>query len=281
MGSSWKAWLDRLRPKAYGRKHSLVLLNGLAEQPESWYRNFRFWARYFDVHAPNVLAYSGTCLQRRIRDDEPISVDYLVERLHIYLDQFAQSPPYHMVSSSLGGKVAIEFAVRYPQLVSRLVLLCPSGMGDQERLPIMEGVRHSDYETLVRSVFYRPRVVDRDILRYYRHCFTNRRWKMGLLRTVRGTNDHIVRDKLRLVQQPTLFISGKEDRIVDPRVGAQAARDLANGHYLAIPHCGHAPQIEKAWLVNRLVVHFLTHPHPTSHPRLTQLFLHKPSRVTS
>ena len=32
-------------------------------------------------------------------------------------------------------------------------------------------------------------------------------------------------------------------------------------------------------LINRLVAHFLTSPHPTAHPRWTQLLLAKPSKV--
>src|SRR5580704_4352225 len=139
MGSSWKSLFERIRPRSYGRKQSLVLLNGLAEQAESWYRNNRYWSRYFDVLMPNLLAYEGEALHRRIRDGLPITVDYLVEQLYVYLDQFVQTPPYHIVSSSLGGKVAVEFAAKYPEMVSRVVLLCPSGMGDKEQLPIING----------------------------------------------------------------------------------------------------------------------------------------------
>lgn len=279
MGSPLKSWFERIRPRKYGRKRGLVLLNGLAEQQESWYRNARYWSRYFDVLTPNLLAYEGDALHRRIKDKLPITVDYLVEQLHSYLDQFVQTPPYHLVSSSLGGKVAIEFALKYPQLVSRMVLLCPSGMGDEEQLPIMEGVKHHDHKKLIASVFHRPRHVDRDMLRYYQTCFQSRKWKMGMLKTVKGTNDHIVRPKLPQVSKLTLFISGENDQIVDPRVGQRAASEIPQGHYLSIPNCGHAPQIEKPWLVNRLVVHFLTSPRPSSHPNFTQLILHKPSRV--
>jgi pimeloyl-ACP methyl ester carboxylesterase len=104
---------------------------------------------------------------------------------------------------------------------------------------------------------------------------------MGLLRVIRGTNDHVVRSKLRKIAAPTLYISGKEDKIVCPKVGREAAAELPSGQHLMVPRCGHAPQIEKPWLVNRLVVHFLTHPRPTSHPRFSQLILNKPSRVHS
>ena len=164
MPASWKGLFDRVRPKKYGRKPSLILLNGLAEQAESWYRNARFWERFFDVHTPNLMAYEGDALHRRIKAGEQITVDYLVDQLHTYVDQFVQTPPYHVVSSSLGGKVAVEFAARYPGLVNRLVLLCPSGMGDVERLPILEGNRINDYEAIIRAVFYRPRRADRDLL---------------------------------------------------------------------------------------------------------------------
>src|SRR4029077_20019094 len=94
MPASWKGLLDRVRPKKYGRRHSLILLNGLAEQAESWYRNVRFWGRYFDVHVRTLMASEGAGLHQRIRSGEPITVDYLVEQLHTYVMQFVQTPPY-------------------------------------------------------------------------------------------------------------------------------------------------------------------------------------------
>ena len=94
---------ERIRPKAYGRRQPLVLLNGLAEQAESWFKNRRYWARYFDVYAPNILVYDGEALHERLASGLAITVDYLVEQLHTYLTQFVQTPPYHLVASSLGG----------------------------------------------------------------------------------------------------------------------------------------------------------------------------------
>ena len=270
---------ERIRPKAYGRRQPLVLLNGLAEQAESWFKNRRYWARYFDVYAPNILVYDGGAIHERLASGLAITVDYLVEQLHTYLTQFVQTPPYHLVASSLGGKVAVEFAVKYPDLVSRIVLLCPSGMGDKEQLPVMEGVRRSDWNAVIRTVFHRPRYVDRDVVRYYKASILNRRWKTGFLRTIRGTFEHSVREKLKSIAVPTLFITGENDRVCDPAVAAQAARELPHGHFREIPTCGHAPQIERHWLVNRLVVHFLGAKNPTANPGWTKLFLAKPTRV--
>jgi pimeloyl-ACP methyl ester carboxylesterase len=257
---NWRAWWKQFQPPTYARRPPLVLINGLAEQAESWYSNLPFWRRYFDVHTPNILAYEGAALHRRIESGLPVSVAYLVEQLHQYLDAFAQAPPYALVASSLGGKVAVELAVRHPELVSRLVLLCPSGLGDEERLPIVEGVRRSDSQALVQSVFYNRRAVDPHLVAYYRRQMASKRWRLGVLRTVRGTQEHGVGDLLAEVPHPTLVVSGREDRIVDPEYAAMAVKTLPRGRHVVVPRCGHAPQLEKPWLVNRLVAHFLTRP---------------------
>jgi pimeloyl-ACP methyl ester carboxylesterase len=271
---------ERIRPKAYGRRQPLVLINGLAEQAESWYRNRRFWARYFDIHLPNFLVYDGDAIHSRIDEKKPISVDYLVEQLHQYLFHFAQTPPYHIVSSSLGGKIAVEFAARYPEMVNRMVLICPSGMGDKESLPIMEGVRKEDWNSVVRSVFHRRRYVDREMVRYYKAAVKNRRWKRGMLRTVNDTKEHTVRPRMAELKVPTLLVTAEFDRICCPKTAEEAAHDMPEGigHFLSIPKCGHAPQIERSRKVNRLVLSFLTDPNPTAHPSWTRQFLVKPTR---
>jgi len=273
--------IDRFRPKSYGRRPPLILLNGLAEQHESWFRNKRYWSRYFDVYAPNILVYDGAQLQGRIGDKEPITVDYVVEQLRLFVEQFVQNPPYHICSSSLGGKVAVEFAAKYPQLVNRIVLLCPSGMGDVEKLPIMEGVRGGakTMPNVVKSVFHNVRYIDRGLLQFYTKAIDDRKWKKGLLRTVNGTLDHTVRDKMKDVKAHTLLVTGEMDRVCDPKTAQEAAKELPNGYFLSIPGCGHAPQIERHWLINRLVTHFLTTNRPTATPRWTQLMLAKPSRA--
>jgi len=281
MSASWKGLLERVRSKKYGRRQPLILLNGLAEQAESWYRNVRFWGRYFDVHLPNMIAYDGPGLHQRIKSGEPVNIEYFVEQLHLYTQQFIQRPPYHIVSSSLGGKVAVEFAVKYPELVKRLVLICPSGMGDTERLPLMDGMQRSDHAGLIRSVFHNPRKADRGLMTYYKRRFQDRKWKLGVVRVVRGTSDHVVRPQMKKIKAPTLVLGAKEDQIVDYREGERAAMEIPDGHLLSLPNCGHAPQIEMARLVNRLVVHFLTASVPSAHPSFVKLLLNKPTRATT
>jgi pimeloyl-ACP methyl ester carboxylesterase len=92
--------------------------------------------------------------------------------------------------------------------------------------------------------------------------------------------DHCVRDRLSQVAHPTLMISGQDDRIVDPEQAAAAAKLLSQGQFMSIPQCGHAPQMEKPWLINRLVVEFLTGPCPTAKPRVPEpVIMANPSSV--
>jgi pimeloyl-ACP methyl ester carboxylesterase len=271
--------IEHFQTTSYARRQRLILINGLAEQDESWFRNAPYWRRSFDVHMPNLLVYDGAPLHRRIESRQPISVEYLVEQLHLYLEEFVQTPPYHLVAASLGGKIAVEYAVRYPQRVSRLVLLCPSGMGDEERLPIVEGVRRNDPRSVIESIFHNPGRIEHKLFAYYQRQFANPLWRSGLLRTIRGTKEHCVKEKLSQLVQPTLLVSAANDRIVDPKHAADAAKQLPQGQYVNILRCGHAPQMEKPWLINRLVAQFLSSPNPTAKTDWKRLLLTKPSTI--
>jgi len=209
-------------PPPYGRQHALVLVNGLAEQPETWFRNQRVWQRFFAVSMPNLFAYDGPVLHQRIEAGLPITVDFLVGQLHRHLEEFVQTPPYHLVANSMGGKIVVEYAARYPGRVASMVLICPSGLSAGEDLPIVDGVRRFGVDSIIESVFFNPRRIEPALVEFYTRQSRNRRWRTGF---------------------------------VEVRA---AAGMLPQGQFLMIPRCGHAAQIEKDRLINRIVVRYLT-----------------------
>lgn len=242
----------------YRRLPALVLINGLADQQESWFCNRQYWSRHFDISAPAILVYDGEPIQRRLAEKQPISVEYLTDTLDYYLDNFVQYPPYHLVSSSLGCQIAVEYAARRPEKVDRLVLFCPSGVAPEEKLPVTEGARTRDFFRLVASVFFDKRCVRTGLVRHYEEQFTRKAWRKGGFRTVQDTRENSIRDKLAQVQCPTLVVCGREDRIVDPFHVMQLIEPLPNYTFHLLPNCGHAPQVECADLVNEMVVQFLS-----------------------
>lgn len=258
MNPTVRKFFDIHRMKEYRRPTPLVLVNGLAEQPESWFANRVPWSRHYDVKVPEILVYDGDSLHRHIDSGGEVTVDYLTSRLDAYLDAYVQRPPYHLVGSSLGGQVLLTYAARYPEKVSKLVLLAPSGLHGDENLPVMEGVRRSQYDTLVKSVFHSPRFANEGLIDAIGHKFQDRKWKKGVLKTLRGTVGHGVAPLLEQIPHPCLVIWGAEDKVIADIPGSIRAADrMLKARQVVIPKCGHAPQIEKARVVNSLVLHFL------------------------
>jgi len=273
--------LKRLHP--YRRPSPLILVNGLAEQSESWFANRRQLARHFDVKVPEILVYDGDSLHRHIASGGEVSVDYLADRLASYLSEFVQRPPYHLVGSSLGGQIVLTLAANHPEIVSKLVLIAPSGLYGDEHLPMIEGVRRSQYDTLVKSVFHRSNFSADALVDAFEEKFQNRKWKKGLLRTLRGTVGHSVGHLLERVPHPTLLIWGSDDKVISDVPGSMRAADrMLKARQVVIPKCGHAPQIEKSRLVNTLVQRFLRDRLKTIPPMLDPArFMNKDARPSA
>ena len=258
MNPSVRNLLDLHRLHAFDKSHPLILVNGLAEQSVCWFANRRSWSRHFDVKMPELLVYDGASLHRHIDAGGEVTIDYLTERLAQYLDEFVQKPPYNLVGSSLGGQIIATFAVRYPQLVSKLVFICPSGFCGDENLPMMDGVRRSQYDSLVKSVFHKGQFATEELVNVIAQKFQNRVWKKGVLRTLRGTVGHSVAGLLEKIPHPSLAIWGTEDKVISDVEGSiRATERILKVRQVVIPKCGHAPQIEKAHLVNQVVTRFL------------------------
>ena len=96
------------------------------------------------------------------------------------------------MGSSLGCQVILDLRGAVSRSVSRIVLICPSGFHGDENLPAMEGVKRSQYDTLVKSVFHKGRFATDDLVKAIERKFQDRKWKKGVLRTLRGTVGHSV-----------------------------------------------------------------------------------------
>ena len=136
------------------------------------------------------------------------------------------------------------------ELVSKLVLIAPSGLL-RRREPAGDGRGPAERLRLARQIGLSPPVTLRStdsLVGAIERKFQSRKWKKGILRTLRGTVGHSVSDLLDRVPHPTLLIWGSDDRVISDVAGSIRAADpdAPKARQLVIPKCGHAPQIEKA-----------------------------------
>ena len=254
-----KKVLRQLIKTEFGKKPPVILVNGLAEQYESWFFNVGPLNEDFVVHVPNFYLYDT---DNYLHELSNISVSWVVNRLKTYLDSFVQTPPYYLVANSSGCQTIVALAAKYPELASKLVLICPSGLGGDENLPVIDGVTKRDLSSMIAAIFYNKKdfVID-EIVQILKERFDNKKWRLGFVRMAQVTKRNSIVNELPQLKCPTLFICGEEDRIIPIWQAYEAVKSMhehsADVQMIVIPKCGHAPQIERFQVINKFIRDFL------------------------
>ena len=254
-----KKIINQLIKVAFKKKDPLILVNGVAEQYESWFFNVSSLTENFVVHWPNLYLFQSNLY---LADLKKISVSWIVNRLETYLDSFVTTPPYHLVGSSAGCQTIATLAAKRPEIVSKLVLICPSGLEGDEHFPVIEGVSKRDLRSMISSIFHNKEnfAVD-EIIDVLKERFENKKWRLGFVKMAQVTKKNSIIEELLSLKCPVLFICGEEDQIIpiwQAYNAVQKMRDVGvNVAMIVIRECGHAPQIERFQITNRFVTEFL------------------------
>lgn len=151
---------------------------------------------------------------------------------------------------SLGGWIAAEFAVRWPERVKRLWIADAPGLWvDEQPLPDLFRIM-MDRDRLRDLLFYDPqsyiaRMVipesadEQQMMAAYQHMTVLARlvWERPY--------DPKLPERLRRVRCPTLLVWGEHDRLVPPAYGEAYRKHLPESRLLLIPECGHMPMFER------------------------------------
>ncbi|MGO9948484.1 MAG: alpha/beta fold hydrolase [Steroidobacteraceae bacterium] len=105
----------------------LVLLHGSGFNSVSWMGDVATWAQNFRVYAVDIIGHPGFSAPTR----PPYDSDGYAQWLDDVLTSLGPGK-YTIVGISLGGRIATDFAIRRPDRVERLVLLCPGGIGREK-----------------------------------------------------------------------------------------------------------------------------------------------------
>ena len=108
---------------------ALVLLHGAQANALSWMGDVAAWSQDFRVYAIDVIGDVGLSAPTRPKLDTDGYALWLDEVLAgLGVERAA------LVGLSLGGFIALDYAVRRPGKVTALALLCPAGIGRQKNL---------------------------------------------------------------------------------------------------------------------------------------------------
>jgi pimeloyl-ACP methyl ester carboxylesterase/putative sterol carrier protein len=248
----------RLSTYVIGKGSPLVLLHGMGASKLSWVPLLTALSDSHRVIAPDLPGHGDS--------DKPVgdySPRFYARVVRHFLDAMDVEQAV-IVGNSMGGRVGVELALRSPNRVSALVLLCAAAPGlrwryllsftrvfPSEVAGIPFPLREWWMERVLRGLFGRPRELAVDVAplaaREFIRVHRDPRARVAFLSSLR----HVVTESkapfwagLRRVKQPALVIVGDQDRLVPARLGIRLAHSLPSSELLLLPGIGHIPQFE-------------------------------------
>lgn len=249
---------------ACGRGEPVVLVHGLFGQPANWARVMDALADRYWLHAPQLpIAYRPG---RHASDFD--AFQRLTDVVVAYMDECGVERAT-VGGNSLGGQVAIDLCLRYPDRARGLVLTGSAGLFERDLgTNGMPRVDRDWIRTKAAEVFHDASHVTDAMIEQLAEMLGDRAYRRFMLRVAKATRAYNVRAELPRLTLPTLIVWGREDRITPPSVAESFADELPNARLVYLEACGHAPPIEQPGPFSEALGDFLTvsveHPAQTS-----------------
>jgi 4,5:9,10-diseco-3-hydroxy-5,9,17-trioxoandrosta-1(10),2-diene-4-oate hydrolase len=249
----------------------VILLHGGGSSIEVWGYNIQALAQHHRVFAFDMV---GTGLSDK--PTVPYSLDYQLQFLTTFLDTF-DIQQASLIGNSMGGSIALKFALQSPERVRKLGLVSSFGLGREidfaDRLfaafpaiarlipPSRKGVK-----LVLNSCVYDPKSVPEEWIELNFQRFQLPGCKEALISLlitnldlwgVRREVFSPIVQQLDQIEVPTLIIWGKQDAIIPVSLAEVAARKIPQSRLHIFEHCGHWAQVEYPEQFNHLVLEFL------------------------
>jgi 4,5:9,10-diseco-3-hydroxy-5,9,17-trioxoandrosta-1(10),2-diene-4-oate hydrolase len=215
----------------------------------------------YRVIVPDIIGFGYS--------DKPDNVEYplsfFVECVKQTLDVIGVDH-YTLLGNSLGGAIALGFALEHPKNVERLILMAPGGVSDMPEYLAMPGmaamfklfnsgepVTEARMKEFFRKAFVvNPDIVTDDLVR--ERLALMKLQNPQVMKTMKVPN---MTERLPDINAPTLALWGLNENMM-PDVGIlRLAKGLPNCRMVLVPQCGHWVMMEHRELFNRTVLDFL------------------------
>jgi esterase len=232
-----------LHYQSYGAGFPLIILHGLFGSLDNWQPVSRRLGEHFQVFALDLRNHG------RSPHSDDFNYQVMAEDMREFMEQHGLSQA-HVLGHSMGGKAAMHFALHYPQLVARLIVvdIAPRAYAPVH-LPLFDAMlsldlssfseRHQIDAALAAAI---PETATRQFLlkNIGRDDYGAFRWKLNLLALRRNypqLNQPI--HSAQAFNHPTLFLKGeRSDYIHDADI--QLIKVIfINAQIITIPGAGH------------------------------------------
>ena len=254
----------RIRYLDAGHGPPVVFLHGLGASMYAWRKNLAAVAST----GFRVIAFDNRGFGLSDKPSAPYD-NAAYAHLAIALMDSLRISDAVLVGHSMGGAIAAEVAIEYPQRVRGLVLVGSAGLGTREPVffrvarwpvvgPALLAFRGRGLTArLLKSTFSDPRkVTEADVDQYYAPVALS-----GYARAFRAALRQFHFDglegRLDRIVAPTVVLWGEEDHWVPLGVGRALAAGITRSAFLSVPGAGHSVQEEAPDDVNHLVIRFL------------------------
>ncbi|WP_330181846.1 alpha/beta fold hydrolase [Nocardia sp. NBC_01503] len=212
----------------------LVLLHGSGANSGMWRGDIASWAKEFRVYGVDMVGEpGGSAPSRPVLGSEAVALwlDDVLAGLGVSSTAIA--------AISLGGWTALDYAIRRPERVTQLALLCPGGVGKQRYGWILRAIvprlfdRHDPHSS-ARTVTglegaHLDAVVDEIVLTFTH--FNPRRERLPPFTDA----------QLRGLNMPVLAVAGDRDVMFDSAETARRiTRSVPDATVRVLPGVGHA-----------------------------------------
>ena len=255
---------DEARPaNPDDEKETILLLTGLASKRLGWVRQLEVFGREY-----RTLALD----HRDTGDSDEVADDYttadLADDAAAVISALGIAHA-HVVGISLGGFAALQFALRHPDMLDKLVLVSTSA-GGRSHVPaspeivalltpepgLEVGERAiRNYSKIMAAEFVAAHPEALEQIAATARYRTQSAASYG--RQLRASLAHDVVDELHRITAPTLVIHGDVDTLIPAANGAYLAAHIPGARHNVYPDVGHIPIVERADDFNRDVLAFL------------------------
>lgn len=242
---------------------TVLLLIGLGAKRLAWWKQLPSFGQHFRTLAVDY---------RDIGDSDPYLGPYGLADQARDLDAFLEAvgaPKAHVVAISMGGFVAQELALRYPERVQSLVLTATSRGGASHVYPPREVLnilfqREKLEPGVLAQKMYQAMVYPGHFERFpqdWERVAEIARYKPvradSYQRQLQSAIPADTTSRISTVQVPTLVIHGDQDPLVPLINGQRLAESILGAQLVLFEDCGHIPPLEQPDRYNAEVLRFL------------------------